>query len=70
LRRIITASSRPGDRVLDFFAGSGTTGAAAHELDRQFLLIDANPEAIAVMRTRFPDEVQFGEWDGEAVSWK
>ena len=29
LRRIIQASSRPGDRVLDFFAGSGTTGAVA-----------------------------------------
>jgi site-specific DNA-methyltransferase (adenine-specific) len=53
LRRIITASSNPGDLVLDFFAGSGTTGAAALELGRRFLLIDSNPEAIAVMRERF-----------------
>jgi len=52
LRRIVAASSRPGDWVLDFFAGSGTTGAAASELGRRFVLIDANPEAIAVMRTR------------------
>ena len=53
LRRIIQASSNPGDLILDFFAGSGTTGAAAHELGRRFLLADNNPEAIAVMRARF-----------------
>lgn len=52
LRRIIQASSRPGDRVLDFFAGSGTTGAVARELGRDFVLIDQNPEAIAVIRDR------------------
>jgi site-specific DNA-methyltransferase (adenine-specific) len=54
LRRIVQASSHPGDWVLDFFAGSGTTGAAAHELGRRFLLIDENPEAIAIMRSRLP----------------
>ena len=53
LQRIISASSNPGDMVLDFFAGSGTTGAAALELDRRLLLIDDNPEAIKVMRQRF-----------------
>lgn len=53
LRRIIRASSNRGDTVLDFFAGSGTTGAAAAELDRNFLLVDANPEAFEVMRERF-----------------
>lgn len=53
LRRILTASSMPGDLVLDFFAGSGTTGAAALELNRKFILIDNNPEAIAVMKKRF-----------------
>jgi len=53
LRRIIAASSRPGDLVLDYFAGSGTTGAAAVALGRRFHLIDNNPEAIAVMRRRF-----------------
>lgn len=52
LRRIIQASSRPGDTVLDFFAGSGTTGVAAHELGRRFILIDNNPEAWQVMRKR------------------
>jgi len=53
LRRIIQASSKEGDVVLDFFAGSGTTGAAASELSRKFILIDQNPEAIEVMRERF-----------------
>ncbi|WP_439590814.1 DNA-methyltransferase [Microbacterium sp.] len=54
LRRIVQASSRPGDRVLDFFAGSGTTGAVASALGRDAVLVDANPEAIAVMRERMP----------------
>lgn len=54
LRRIVQASSREGDRVLDFFAGSGTTGAVAHQLGRRFTLIDRNAEAIAIMRTRLP----------------
>lgn len=55
LRRVIQASSNPGDWVLDFFAGSGTTGAVASRLDRRFLLMDQNPDAIAVMRTRLPE---------------
>lgn len=58
LRRILAASSNPGDLVLDFFAGSGTTGAAALELNRRVLLVDSNPEAIDVMKQRF---------DGQAV---
>jgi site-specific DNA-methyltransferase (adenine-specific) len=53
LRRIVASSCPPGGLVLDPFAGSGTTGAAAAELSRRFLLIDQNPQAIAVMRRRF-----------------
>ena len=52
LKRIIAASSNPGDTVLDFFAGSGTTGEAAVQLGRRFILIDNNEEAIAVMKNR------------------
>jgi len=52
LRRIIQASSRSGGLVLDFFAGSGTTGVAAFELGRRFILVDNNPQAIEVMRKR------------------
>ena len=53
LRRIIQASSKPGDLVLDFFGGSGTTGFVAAQLDRRFILMDRNTEAIDVMRARF-----------------
>jgi len=60
LRRIIQASTRPGDRVLDFFAGSGTTGAVASALGRDAVLVDDNPDAIAVMRARMPHAVASG----------
>ncbi|HJS28168.1 MAG TPA: site-specific DNA-methyltransferase [Anaerolineales bacterium] len=56
LRRILLASSNPGSLVLDFFAGSGTTGAAAKELGRRFILVDDNPEAAKVMRQRLGDD--------------
>lgn len=59
LRRIVQASSRPGDRVLDPFAGSGTLGKVAHDLGRRFVLIDSNPAAIDVMRRRLPDGTEF-----------
>jgi DNA modification methylase len=52
LRRIVQASSRPGDTCLDFFAGSGTLGAACAELGRSFVLVDSNPTAIEVMERR------------------
>jgi site-specific DNA-methyltransferase (adenine-specific) len=55
LRRVIQASSREGDVVLDFFAGSGTTGAAAAELGREFVLVDQNPESIAVIKRRLDE---------------
>jgi site-specific DNA-methyltransferase (adenine-specific) len=54
LRRMIAASTRPGDVVLDPFAGSGTTGAVAHRLGRRAVLIDHNPDAIEVMANRMP----------------
>lgn len=53
LRRIIRASSPVGGMVLDFFAGSGTTGAACLELNRRFILVDNSVDAINVMRERF-----------------
>ena len=54
LRRIVAASSRPGDRVLDLFAGSGTAGAVAAALGRDAVLVDDNPEAVRVMTQRMP----------------
>jgi site-specific DNA-methyltransferase (adenine-specific) len=52
LRRMILASTRPGDWCLDFFAGSGTLGAVAASLGRRYVLIDSNPEAVEIMRAR------------------
>ena len=52
LRRIIQASSKEGDRVLDFFAGSGTTGAVAGELERRFTLIDSSKDSLSTITKR------------------
>ncbi len=52
LRRVVQASSREGDTVLDFFAGSGTTGAVAAGLGRRFILVDQNPQSISIIRQR------------------
>ena len=53
IRRIVQASSQEGDWLLDFFAGSGTLGSVAAQLDRKFVLIDENPAAIKIIRERF-----------------
>jgi len=63
LRRIVQASSPPGGTVLDFFAGSGTTGAVCLELGRSFILIDSNPQAMQVMSKRFAGCADI-EWIG------
>jgi site-specific DNA-methyltransferase (adenine-specific) len=52
LRRMVAASSRPGGWCLDPFAGSGTLGAVCQGLGRRFVLVDRNPVAIEVMRSR------------------
>jgi site-specific DNA-methyltransferase (adenine-specific) len=52
LTRIVRVHSRPGDRLLDFFAGSGTLGEAAAMWGRDAVLVDENPKAISVMRRR------------------
>ena len=57
VERVVRVHSNPGNLVLDFFAGSGTTGEAAAKLGRDFILVDNNPEAIRVMAKRL-------EWYG------
>ena len=52
LERIVRVHSHPGETVLDFFAGSGTTGEAAAKNNRAFILVDKNAEAVAVMEKR------------------
>jgi site-specific DNA-methyltransferase (adenine-specific) len=52
VRRMVGASSAPGDWCLDFFSGSGTLGAVASALGRRFVCIDRNPDAIAIAAAR------------------
>ena len=61
LRRIIQASSNPGNIVMDFFAGSGTVGEVCLESNRHFILMDNNPQAIEVMQKRFEDDPEI-DW--------
>ena len=65
LRRIIQASSAEGDWVLDFFAGSGTTGAVAAALGRRFLLVDQNPDAVAIIEKRLGNTAVSVRWGHE-----
>ncbi len=65
LRRLVAASSRPGGWCLDPFAGSGTLGAVCQTLGRRFVLVDENPVAVEVMRSRLggpPPEGQTALW--------
>jgi site-specific DNA-methyltransferase (adenine-specific) len=52
LLRIVRVHSNPGECVLDFFAGSGTTGEAAARTGRDFILVDNSPEAVRLMARR------------------
>lgn len=52
LERIVRASSRPGDLVLDCFAGSGAAAVAAHTLGRRWIAGDINPGAIQISARR------------------
>jgi site-specific DNA-methyltransferase (adenine-specific) len=65
LNRIIKVHTRPGDVVLDFFAGSGTTGQAAADNGRGFVLVDDNPEAVRIAASRLarfaPEHVGFDQ---------
>lgn len=67
LRRIVQISSPNEGLVLDFFAGSGTTGIAALELGRHFILIDNNPSAHEVMKKRFAD-FKTVEWRSDNIT--
>ncbi len=63
VERLVAVHSNPGDHLLDFFAGSGTLGAAAAKLGRHAVLVDDSAEAVAVMRKRlaFARPALFGQ---------
>jgi site-specific DNA-methyltransferase (adenine-specific) len=52
MERIVRVHSNPGEKVLDFFAGSGTTGEAAAKHGREFVMVDESDDAVAVMKKR------------------
>ncbi len=55
LSRIVKVHSRPGDVVLDFFCGSGTTGEAAARNGRGFVLVDDKLDAVEIAAARLAD---------------
>jgi site-specific DNA-methyltransferase (adenine-specific) len=63
LKRIVAVHSDPGDLVLDFFAGSGTTGEAAALLGRDAVLVDDSPDAVKVMASRL------AAWEPRLIGW-
>ncbi|MGF1572356.1 MAG: DNA-methyltransferase [Sumerlaeia bacterium] len=70
LERLLRVHSNPGDRVLDFFAGSSTTGEAAARNKRLFTLIDQNPQALEVMQKRFAtyEPIAWHGWNPKAIA--
>jgi DNA modification methylase len=56
IARILEAVTQPGDRVADWFAGSGTTAAVAQRLGRRFVVADREEAAVAIIRTRLASQ--------------
>ncbi len=70
IRRIVEMASNPGDIVLDFFAGSGTTASVVHKLGRQFITCDQLDSQIDMSLTRLGNVVK-GDQSGisKSVNW-
>jgi adenine-specific DNA-methyltransferase len=71
IQRILTIATKEGDLVLDFFAGSGTTGAVAHKMNRRYILIEQMGYIHELPEARLK-KVIAGEQGGisESVGWK
>ena len=65
LERIVRVHSNPGERLLDFFAGSGSFGEAAARNGRDFVLVDNNPDAVRIMLRRLAKYAPETEGAGE-----
>lgn len=72
LRRILEIASRPGDLVLDSFAGSGTTGAVAHKMSRRWIMVELRDQCETHIVPRLKQVVDGRDKGGvtEAVGWK
>ena len=72
IERILSLSTKPGDLVLDSFAGSGTTGAVAHKMGRRWIMVELGDHCETHIVPRL-NKVIDGEDPGgvtEAVGWK
>jgi site-specific DNA-methyltransferase (adenine-specific) len=63
LYRVISASSNPGDVVLDPFFGTGTTGAVAKRLRREYIGIELDPAYVEVAQARIAAIPEVGDAD-------
>ena len=70
LHRVIMASSKPGDVILDPFFGTGTTGAAARKLGRRFIGLERDPAYVELAKARIARVIPIGEKDLEVTGSK
>lgn len=73
MKRIIEIGTEPGDIVLDFFAGSGTTAAVAHKMDRRWVTVERSEENVSGFALPRLEKVVNGEDPGgvtEEVGWE
>lgn len=72
MQRIVELATSPGDIVLDSFAGSGTTGAAAHKLGRRWIMVELGEHCDTLIVPRMRRVVDGTDQGGvtKAVSWK
>lgn len=63
IENFVKNSSREGDTVLDCFMGSGTTGVACRNLNRDFIGIEINPEYYEIRKNRIENQVQQLNWE-------
>jgi adenine-specific DNA-methyltransferase len=72
LQRILSLASRPGDLVLDSFAGSGTTGAVAHKMGRRWIMVELGDHCETHILPRMKKVIDGDDPGGvtEAVEWK
>lgn len=72
LSRLIRAFSKEGDLIMDFFAGSGTTGAVAHKLARRWIMVEASDRSFAMCRKRMEAVVTGADGRGVTrdAAWK
>jgi adenine-specific DNA-methyltransferase len=72
IERILTIATDPGDIVLDSFAGSGTTGTAAHKMGRRWIMVELGKHCQSHILPRLMKVIDGQDPDGitDAAGWK